>query len=131
MRDFTARVESETEYPTRPAADSRGYNRFFAKPVHATPVRPEDHRAKSARALGPDRGIQRQGRRAGRDILLPVDVPLPLGQTAYGARAQLHHTRRDDPLSSNAGVQLAAADRLARLRSALRIRRAGKELPAA
>src|SRR5438034_9190046 len=109
MRDFTARVESETEYPTRPAADSRGYNRFFAKPVHAAPVRPEDHRAKSARALGPDRGIQRQGRRAGREILLPVDVPLPLAQPAYGSRAHLHHRRRDDPLSSSAGFQRAPA----------------------
>src|SRR5438876_5207772 len=123
---FYRSVESETEYPTRPAADSRGYNRFFSKPVHAAPVRPEDHRAKSARALGPDRGIQRQGRRAGREILLPVDVSLPLGQAAYGARAQLHHRRRDDPLSSNAGFQRAPADGLGRLRSARRKRRDGK-----
>jgi hypothetical protein len=27
-------------------------------------------------------------------VLLPVDVPLPLGQAAHGPRAQLHHRRR-------------------------------------
>ncbi len=130
MQDFTARVESETEYPARPAADSRGYNRFFSKPVHAAPVPPRDRRARSAGALGAnlrvsrDRGAPRKRRPP--EVLLPVDVPLPFGQTAYGARAQLYHRRRDDPLPSDAGFQRSSADGMGRFRSARRKRGDGE-----
>src|SRR6266702_7777995 len=102
----------------------------FPEPAHAAPVPPRDRRARSAGALGAnlrvsrDRGAPRKRRPP--EVLLPVDVPLPFGQTAYGARAQLYHRRRDDPLPSDAGLQRAPADGLGRLRSARRKRRDGK-----
>src|SRR5258706_7833505 len=110
--------------------DPHGYNSFFPRPVHAAPVPPRDRRARSAGALGADPRVSRD-RGAAREtrppeVLLPVDVPLPFGQAAYGARAQLYHRRRDDPLSSNAGIQRSSADGLGRLRASRRKRRDGE-----
>src|SRR6266478_6585601 len=102
----------------------------FPEPSHAAPVPPRDRRARSAGALGAnlrvsrDRGAARKRRPP--EVLLPVDVPLPFGQTAYGARAQLYHRRRDDPLPSDARLQRASADGLGRFRSARRKRRDGE-----
>src|SRR5258706_5866282 len=85
----------------------------FPEAVHAAPVPPRDRRARSSGALGADprvsrdRGSARERRPA--EVLLPVDVSLPFGQAAYGARAQLYHRRRDDPLSSNAGIRRSSA----------------------
>src|SRR5205814_4369929 len=102
----------------------------FPEPAHAAPVSPRDHRARSARALGANLRVSRDrgaaGKRRPSEVLLLVDVPLPFGQTAYGARAQLHHRRRDDPLPPDAGLQRAPADGLGRLRSARRKRRDGE-----
>src|SRR5882672_3182590 len=102
----------------------------FPEPVHAAPVPPRDRRARSAGALGADPRVSRD-RGAARErrppeVLLPVDVPLPFGQAAYGARAQLYHRRRDDPLSSNAGIQRSSADGLGRFRASRRKRRDGE-----
>src|SRR6266700_6525518 len=102
----------------------------FPEPAHAAPVPPRDRRARSAGALGAnlrvsrDRGAYRKRRPP--EVLLPVDVPLPFGQTAYGARAQLYHRRRDDPLPSDAGFQRSSADGMGRFRSARRKRGDGE-----
>jgi len=42
--------------------------------------------------------------------------PYPSGKLHMGPRAQLYHRRRDDPLSSNAGIQRSSADGLGRFR---------------
>ena len=57
------------------------------------------------------------------EVLLPVDVPVPLRPAAHGARAQLHHRRRARALHAHAGLQRAAADGLGCLRAAGRERR--------
>ncbi|MNF80945.1 hypothetical protein D3C84_631990 [compost metagenome] len=49
---------------------------------------------------------------------MPVDVPLPERQATHGARAQLHHRRRDRPLPAHAGQERAAAHGLGCLRHA-------------
>ena len=59
-------------------------------------------------------------------VLLPVDVPVPLGPAAHGACAQLHHRRRAGALHAHAGLQRAAAHGLGRLRPAGRERRHGQ-----
>src|SRR5258706_467513 len=110
--------------------DPHGYNSFFPRAVHAAPVPSRDRRARSAAALGADPRVSRD-RGAARErrppeVLLPVDVPLPFGQASYGARAQLYHRRRDDPLSSDAGIQRSSADGLGRLRASRRKRRDGE-----
>ena len=61
------------------------------------------------------------------EVLLPVDVPVPVGQAAHGARAQLHHRRRAHPLPPHARLQRAAADGLGRVRPARRERRDGEQ----
>src|SRR6266478_3818123 len=102
----------------------------FPEPSHAAPVPPRDRRARSAGVLGQDRSVSRNRgavrKRRPPEVLLPLDVPLPFGQAAYGARAQLYHRRRDDPLSSNAGLQRAPTDGLGCFRSARRKRRDGE-----
>ena len=73
------------------------------------------------------RNAFRAHRRHGQaQVLLPVDVPLPLGQAAHGARAQLHHRRRALPLPPHAGLQRAAADGLGCVRPARRERGDGE-----
>src|SRR5712691_11729170 len=129
MRDFTARSESDLQRrgapPTRAAIIHA-----FPEPAHAAPVPSRDRRARSAGALerylrvSRDRGAARKRRSP--EVLLPVDVPLPFGQIAYGARAQLYHRRRDDPLPSDAGLQRAPTDGLGRFRPARRKRRDGE-----
>src|SRR6185503_9284325 len=52
------------------------------------------------------------------EVLLPVHVPLPLGEAAHGPRAQLHHRRRAHALPPHARLQRAAADGLGRVRPA-------------
>src|SRR5256885_353928 len=120
-RDFHRALVANAKRIRR-AADPRGYNPCFPEPVHAAPVPPRDRRARSAGALGADPRVSRDRgaarKRRPPEVLLPVDVPLPLGQAAYGARAQLYDRRRDDPLPPDAGLQCAAADGLGRLRSA-------------
>src|SRR5258706_14244231 len=102
----------------------------FPEAVHAATVPPRDRRARSAGALGADPRVSRDRgparERRPPEVLLPVDVPLPFGQAAYGARAQLYHRRRDDPLSSNEGIQRSSADGLGRLRASRRKRRDGE-----
>jgi hypothetical protein len=65
-------------------------------------------------------------RLATREVLLPVDVPVPLGAAAHGPCAQLHHRRRAVALHAHAGPQRAAADGLGCLRPAGRERRDGQ-----
>src|SRR5258706_8973411 len=104
--------------------DPHGYNSFFPEAVHAATVPPRDRRARSAGALGADPRVSRDRgaarKRRPPEVLLPVHVPLPFGQAAYGARAQLSHRRRDDPLPPDARLQRASADGLGRFRSARR-----------
>ncbi len=77
------------------------------------------------KALVPRRGARKESPLAAQ-VLLPVHVSLPLGEAAHGARAELHHRRRPDPLLPDARTQRAAAHGLGRLRPARRERRDGE-----
>ena len=77
-------------------------------------------------ALGDTQALPRRREAAQAQVLLPVDVPLPVRQAAHGARAQLHHRRRAHALPPHARLQRAAADGLGRLRPAGRERGDGQ-----
>src|SRR6266705_2265713 len=102
----------------------------FRESLHAAPVSPRSRRARGAGALGPQRRFSRLGGTArpgpSPEILLPFDVSVPLGQAAHGARAQLYHRGRDDPLPPDARLQRSAADGMGRVRPPRRERRDGK-----
>ena len=57
------------------------------------------------------------------EVLLPRDVPVPLGPHPHGPRAGLRHRRSARPLQVDARLQRAAPDGLGRLRAARRERR--------
>ena len=59
---------------------------------------------------------------AQRKVLLPVDVPVSVGSSAHGPRAQLHDRRRAHALREDAGQERAAAHGLGRVRPAGRKR---------
>src|SRR5262245_11060020 len=63
---------------------------FIIRRFHAGPLRPARDRGRGPAILGRAALVQRHRGQGAPEILLPVDVPLPLGQAAYGARAQLH-----------------------------------------
>ena len=52
------------------------------------------NRTRRPGAMGSQPGLPRQRRLRPPQILLPVDVSLPVGQAAHGPCAQLHHRRR-------------------------------------
>ena len=58
----------------------------------------KNHKYSVSSALG-SRGRVSCRRRRSREILLSVHVPVSQRQAAYGARAQLHHRRCNQPVS--------------------------------
>ncbi len=87
---------------------------------------PGDGRARSAGALERHARLSRRRDRGQAQVLLPVDVPLPVREAPHGARAQLHDRRRAHALLPDARLQRAAADGLGRVRPAGRERGDGE-----
>ena len=79
------------------------------------PVRAGQGGARGASPLGRHARVPRRRGAGQAEVLLPLDVSLPLGEAAHGARAQLHHRRRAHPLLPHARPQRAAADGLGRI----------------
>ena len=68
--------------------------------------------------LGRGRAVPRRAGPDAAEVLRAGDVPVPLGAHPHGARAQLHHGRRDRPLQARPRLQRAAPDGFRRLRHA-------------
>ena len=79
---------------------------------------PRDGGARGASVLGREPCVRGPGGSCPREVLLPVDVPLPQRKAAHGARQELHHRRRDQPVPAHARAQRAPADGMGRLRPA-------------
>src|SRR5712691_1922288 len=126
---FSMRVDTNARRMRR-AADPRGYNSCFSRTRSCSPsTTPRSSSAKRrSTGSGPARFARPRSRpeKAAARSSTACRCSLPFGQAAYGARAQLYHRRRDDPLPSDARLQRASTDGLGRLRSARRKRRDGE-----
>ena len=70
---------------------------------------PRDGRARGAGVLGREPRLRGSGRPLPREVLLPVDVPVSEREVAHGARAQLHHRRRDQPVPAHVRTQTSSS----------------------
>ncbi len=86
--------------------------------THAAPIRAPEDRAGRAGLLGGAQILPFPGGAGQAQVLLPVHVPLPVGEAAHGARQELHDRRRPHALPPHARHERAAADGLGRLRPA-------------
>ena len=77
-----------------------------------------------ARVVGRARHVPDRWRRPAREgVLLPDDVPVPVGDAARGSRAELHHRRRGEPVQDDGWPGGSVPHGLGCLRPARRERR--------
>src|SRR5690606_41397996 len=76
---------------------------------HASAIPAGRSRAAGPAGVGGEKCLSRRGRRRQAEVLLPVDVPLSLGEAAYAPCAELHHRRRAHVLPPHARPPRAAA----------------------